>query len=431
MGAKGAYKQFYFLLFFSFLLSMRLWIGWDGRAALFNYIICSFLILLYISGRIRLAITIRHVVAFLLFFLAHVITQKSPNFYVILFLAIQDIPVLFILSLDDKRKVECLEYITKYLSIILIPGIVLFTLLNMVDFPPLNTICLDSADIGIKEDSYLYRYNYIFFEPSAYSRDIDLYGYLRFNGPFSEPGHLGMICAFLLYANQFDFKKKKYLWILVLSIVLSLSLAGYVLAFLGFILVKFYEGKISLPRLVILSLIIGGIYYGSTSYNNGDNILNNVIFSRLQYDAELGISGNNRASGLLYDYYLYMMQGDTHAMLYGYDAETIKMLTESGGRGTGFVYWMVLYGIVGIVTVAAFYVYLLLTSKNRKFAILSFIMICLMFVQRSYPFWSSWVIIYVYGIALAERRNSLVERQRESGVTINNKKVNETERFFI
>lgn len=415
-NTNGAYSFCYFLLFFSFLLSMKIWIGWDGRSTSFNYIISFFLIGLFTIGKVRLVLSKRNIISFLLILLAQVIIQKSTNVFLIVFLAIQDIPLLFILCLDDNRKVECLEYITKYYAYILIPGIIIFLLLSVVDFPPLNVLCTDSESVGLKEYSYLFRRNYIFYEPSdnVWSGGI----FRRFNGPFHEPGHLGMMGAFLLFANQFDFKKKKHLWIIVLSVLFSLSLAGYVLAFMAFIMVRFYQGRIRLSRLLLFAFLVGGVYLGATFYNGGDNTLNNAIFSRLQYDEETGnLSGDNRATELMIDYYLYM-QSDMNTLLHGYDTATVEMMEEKGGRGVGFIYWMVLHGIIGVLAAAAFYVFFMLSSNNKKFAVLSFVMICLMFVQRSYPFWSSWIILYVYGIVLAERNASLELWERKKRVEL-------------
>lgn len=416
LNTKGAYSFCYFLLFFSFLLSMNLWIGWDGRSTYFNYIISFFLIVLYATGQINLVFSKRNIISFLLFLAAQIIIQKSTNVFLIAFLIIQDIPLLFILCLDDNRKVECLEYITKYFAYIVIPGIFIYFLLLIIDIPSLGTICVDSESVGLKEDSYLYRMNYVFYEPPAFS-SFSGSGFRRFNGPFHEPGHLGMMSAFLLFANQFDFKKKRHLWVIVLSIILSLSLAGYVLAFMGFIMIRFYQGKIRLARLLLFAFLFGVVYLGAMFYNGGDNTLNNAIFARLQYDESTGsISGDNRASDLMMDYYLYMMQGDMHTLLNGYDADTVEIMMEKGGRGVGFVYWMVLYGVIGVIAAAAFYLYFMLTSQERRYANLSFVMICLMFVQRSYPFWTSWVILYVYGIALAERISLFGKRQRIESV---------------
>ncbi len=58
--------------------------------------------------------------------------------------------------------------------------------------------------------------------------------FYRFNGPFLEPGHLSMIVAILLYANKYDFKNNRYLWVLLVTIVLSFGLAGYVITIIGF-----------------------------------------------------------------------------------------------------------------------------------------------------------------------------------------------------
>jgi hypothetical protein len=233
--------------------------------------------------------------------------------------------------------------------------------------------------------------NFIFYvEPTSINY------YWRFNGPFLEPGHLGMMSAFLLLATGFDLGKRDT-WILVVATLMSLSLAGYVLAFVAFLFCRFHQGKISLQYVVLYLFVMLLFYLYGTFYDGGDNIINEKIFSRLEADEDRGFTGNNRVFGQIPLYYE-MMWSDTKTMLFGYGRETMKWLAETGSRGTGFTMWMVSHGIVGTVLSMLFYLVYSLFSKNKLFAFLSFAFVCMVFWQRSYPFWFSWVICYVYGI---------------------------------
>ena len=129
---------------------------------------------------------------------------------------------------------------------------------------------------------------------------------IRFCSVFLEPGYLGTMLSFLLYVGRFNFEKK-YNIVFLVALILTLSLAGFVIAALGWTLVKIQEGK-SVKRLLQIVCVLGFIYYFGINYNGGNNIFNNQILSRLQYDKENGISGNNRTSHMTDDYFDYYMQ---------------------------------------------------------------------------------------------------------------------------
>ena len=135
-----------------------------------------------------------------------------------------------------------------------------------------------------------------------------------------------------------------------------------------------------------------GIYY-----NNGDNLLYNEIFSRLEFDKEKGFTGNNRVSDMVDIYYVALWL-DTHTLLWGYPKNTMDWLMENGAKGTGFFMSMCMYGRVGTILSVLFYVVYAIMCKTKKYAILCLVFVLLMFWQRSYPLWSSWIICFIYGI---------------------------------
>lgn len=65
---------------------------------------------------------------------------------------------------------------------------------------------------------------------------------------------------------------------------------------------------------------------GGISYNGGRNVLNEKILSRLQYDEDKGISGNNRTSHLADAYFeQYTNNGQ---ILFGVGNQTIRKSME-------------------------------------------------------------------------------------------------------
>ena len=231
----------------------------------------------------------------------------------------------------------------------MIPSIIAWLLFLSAGLPSIGQIWYTTRE-SLHAPWYLLRNNHVFLITYVL-RETD-----RFNGYFIEPGHLGMMGAFLLYADGFDFKKKTSWVILVL---LTLSLSGYVLLFVGFLFAKYERKEISLKFVLFIGILILAVYLFGTFYNEGDNALNERILSRLEYDEERGIEGNNRAHGEIPLYFAKMFS-DWHLILFGYDKGLILDLAEEGSRGTGMQYFMVCHGLIGVIfSFSPYLVYLL------------------------------------------------------------------------
>lgn len=395
-----ARKLLYSLFFLSFLLSMHFWFGWEGRAKYINWIIAILSLSAIYVGKIKLCFSFRNIGMFLLVLLAHILALYSFGYSSILFFLIY----FLIICLNDSDKIRCLQFITKWFGYLMIPSLIFYGLFFITDLPSFGIQRANLNDWAI-EKGYGVCQNYLFYMRSP----IESYK-IRFNGPFLEPGHVGMIAAFLLLVNQFDFKRKG-MWPILIAIIFTLSLAGYVLAFLSFLMILFYKKKIQLKYLLIYSFLFLVVYLFGMYYNGGDNILYEKIFSRLETDNEKGFTGNNRVFGLI-DIYFAALWNDTQTMLWGYSKEIMEWLAENNSRGTGYIMWMCQHGIIGTIAVALIYIFNFIYSKARLFAGICLIFVVLMFWQRSYPFWTSWIICYVYGIASEE--NNLIRKANEN-----------------
>lgn len=387
------YRQFLYSLFFlSFLLSMYLWLGWEGRAKYINWGIGILSLATIYLGRINLNFSFQNVGMFLLIVIAHILNLYSFGYSSILYF----LPYLLIICLNDPDKIRCLRFITKWFGYLMIPSLIVYGLFFVTDLPSFGIQRANLNDWAL-EKGYGVCQNYMFYMRSSFE------GYaIRFNGPFLEPGHVGMICAFLLFVNKFNFKMK-IMWMIFIAMIFTLSLAGYLLTFISFIIILFYDRKIQIKHLLLYLFLFFVIYYIAIYYNGGDNILYEKIFSRLETDSEKGFAGNNRVFGLI-DVYFAALWNDPHTMLWGYPKETMEWLADNNSRGTGYIMWMCRHGIIGTIAVSVIYIFYFLYSKAKRFAGLCLIFIVLMFWQRSYPFWSSWFICFVYGIVSEENR---------------------------
>lgn len=380
----------YFCIFCQFVISMGMWIGWDGRKPYLQFFLFLLSIYFLYSNRVKLNSNVRNVLTWLTFSFAYICVYGF-SIGSLLFLCF---PAYIIILLNDEDRIRCFKYIFKWFAMLMIPSIIAWLLFLSVGLPSIGQIWLTTGDT-LQPLWYVLHNNHIFLTTYAL-RETE-----RFNSYFIEPGHLGMMGAFLLYADGFDFKKKTS-WVIFISVILTFSLAGYVLLFMGFLFAKYEKKEIGLKFVLFFGILILLVYLFGTFYNGGENFLNEKIFSRLEYDEERGIVGNNRARGEIPLYFAKMFS-DWHLILFGYDYVFLKDLAEDGSRGTGMQYFMVCHGLIGVIFSFSSYLVYLLCTKNKKFAILLFIYIILLLLQRSYWHWYAWVICYIYGIAMREK----------------------------
>ena len=212
-----------------------------------------------------------------------------------------------------------------------------------------------------------------------------------------------MIGAFLLYANDYNLKNKKSIIILI-SVLASMSLAGWMLAFIGFILNLFSKRKIKFSRLLLYVILLLSFIQVGKNYNSGNNVINERILSRLEYDESKGFTGNNRNSMLIAQIASELWSGDIKTILFGYNKRYFMQFEEWELIGSGFDKFLVHHGLLGVLLVLSFYMYTIASARNKKFALLFFIFVLFSFWQRCYALWFSWIICFYYSSVLSDRK---------------------------
>lgn len=284
---------------------------------------------------------------------------------------------IIVYYMDDEAKKLILRRITIWFSVLVAISLAAYIINIFKPLPSYGTL--------VKMDGYRWDFqNYLFFLlPGEY------WNFARFSGPFAEPGHLAIACVFLMYANRLDFKHCKELWILLAATIMSYSLAGYVL--LLFSLVLKLKAKYTI---LLIILLIGSYTYVSEIWENGHNPVNELILKRLEYSEQKGIKGNNRFEGNTNERFsVWMRQGD---LIKGFGiSEYTKLMTSTSLGGAGFKIYIIQYGLIGLLLIAAIYLTLALNARNRRFALSYFALIAICFIQRTYPLWMCWLIPYV------------------------------------
>ena len=288
-----------------------------------------------------------------------------------------------LLRISDKEKAYVLSFCTQGLSILLVISMSAYLLWWLNPYSDFGVI----SPPGTVNDYYNY-HNYIFFIVG------EIYTF-RFSSVFKEPGHLAMILSFFIYANKFDFKKPSF-WIFVVAIIISFSLAGYILVVLGFVLYCFSTHNLQRNFRYIFSvlLIVFVFYEISINYNKGNNLVNNLIIERLTLDEEKGITGNNRTTDytkIIYDKMFY--SGD---LLTGLEASKVRSYMKSQTiHGAGYYIFVIQKGFLGLIIIFVCYFLVAIGATNRRFMFIMLIFYGLAFIQRAYPLWASWIIPFI------------------------------------
>lgn len=299
-------------------------------------------------------------------------------------------PILVVAS--DQEHVEGhLEFLAKGLAYIFIPGVILYIVSQFVFIPgPL-------IQKG-QSTSYIFT-NQIFQIVNIYGDRVS-----RFSSVFLEPGYLGAMLSFVLFALKYDFSKW-YNKILLLALLVSFSLTGYLVTLFGYTISLLTERR-SLMRIVVFASIIIVAYNISLVYNNGDNYINNRIIARLEYDEEKGIVGNNRiGEGTEFYYDKAIRDGDIWMGLGAKKVESINAgSSESGNyntniRGAGYKVYFVTYGVISALFFLLFYFFIAKACTRRLSIIYSALsLVIIMFIPQSVPQSTSWIYPYILGI---------------------------------
>lgn len=296
------------------------------------------------------------------------------------------LPALLIFVVDRDFQLETLKFVTKWFSIFLGIGLVMFIINIVVPLPHTEFSIPDHSFYGEFDNFFFFLHNRGELQATANSIIS------RFCGPFLEPGHMALVCTLLLFANRYKMKEQPLLWILVAATILSFSLAGYVIMAVSLMLLKIRN---LVSMITIVSAFLGvWIFFGSI-YNDGDNVVNNLILSRLEMDESKGIAGNNRTSTRTDYFYRQVIKENRH--WYGvrtWDKYAYKI------EGSGYKIFILHNGVIGIAFIFLLYLLLIAPKSNRRYAISFLFLMVIVFIQRSYPFWYSWLFSYVAGIGI-------------------------------
>lgn len=219
----------------------------------------------------------------------------------------------------------------------------------------------------------------------------------RFQSIFVEPGHLGTMTALLLF-TQFGKWRRWYNVSLLIATFISFSLAAYGILVPAIFLSLWIKGRQVLKKGLYAVVILASITTASFFYNDGDNLLHDLIMIRLEIeDGEL--AGDNRVSD--------NFKADYESLLQSSDVLTGRERDKDVFGNSGYRVFIYDYGLIGLALLIIFYVTTMYDPRHKKEFISVLIIAALNFIIRGNILQFS-IFISLYQIA----KNSLESKQR-------------------
>ena len=161
-------------------------------------------------------------------------------------------------------------WFSKIMGAMLIPSLLAF-FLYLVNIP------LPNGNTQFGDNFYTFS-NYYFFLID----DGQLFSFFpRFQSVFPEPLYLGSTCALLLMTQRGKWKKW-YNIVMLVALLFSFSLSAYVYITAIVFLNLWIKRKKIVAKAIAVVLLIGSVIGGSFFYNQGDNLIHNLIVLRLE-----------------------------------------------------------------------------------------------------------------------------------------------------
>ena len=208
-----------------------------------------------------------------------------------------------------------------------------------------------------------------------------------------------------IHIGGYNFKKYKISYILLLALFLTFSLAGWLIASLGFLLHKLGNNKLRFYWVSLILIFLLAFVSFFKSYNGGDNIVNNVMLERLQAsETEYTIiSGYNRSSASLREYFwndflysenIWLGRPD-YLHYFGYEETMISDWTA----------FVIRHGWIGLVSFILFVVYYPLCSHKKKYALTTYSILYLLIFSQTIFLVFGYMYLTVYSLGCSEIMN--------------------------
>lgn len=312
-------------------------------------------------------------------------TRGNFNSYIGILLLI--IPLVFVIFLKPCYKKTILYYFDKFFSITISVSLAAWTLYL----------------VGIPLPHYSFDWNFYSFENYYFflkiQDAISFYAFPRFQFVFIEPGYFGCLCVILIYIRQYNFRQWQTI-LYVVALVLSYSLAGYLLFFFGMIPFMLKRGTSKMKYVGIFSIF--ALLFVYLVFQTGDNVFSSMFEYRLQFEGG-SMSHYNRTSDVFENWWrsFFLHEGD---FLWG-NNDIIKNKFGDVLVGVDLRVYIARFGVLPLI----FYFGSMFVYYKAYKSIFSFfyLLLFVIFYYRGYTvmFYMGFPMLYVLGTSgLKERK---------------------------
>lgn len=367
------------------LCSMKPWFVWDNPAILYILIIFFILTRLPFARRINKNHCVLLILCFILYTVVDVPHINDAKRFVEYIFRHFICTSLVILLLSEEKASLVKIFINFYAGVLLFSTIIyVLVILGMPIY---------SYQVSINDPYYSWGFSNSLF----LILPITSFPFPRFQSIFLEPGHLGMISSLMLYMIRYNMRSWQGI-IIFLSSLLSMSLAAYMLLFLGMVIYKLSFGNL-LKTITFLLMILMTCTMAYNFFPN--SYFSQAILLRLEYDEDKGFKGNNRISEDFEYYYNNKFYKTEHVLL-GIGGDNISTISGEGGNSSYKVF-IVQYGILGLVVLSVFFFVIVWYSKSSFVRGLLLLYVA-SFWQRPYALWEVELFLFI-SIALLAKQN--------------------------
>lgn len=361
-----------------FVISMYPWFLWNISPILICFVGAVSSILFYIFNRKYFSLERRYLLPNILLLISFVFYAKGFTFLGFIEQILVFLNIFILLNLKKDIKKIVFDFLTKGIAIIIGVSLIYYVVHLLGVHLPYTPISM--SELGYTGDNY-----YLFVESPH------LGNFCRFRSIFAEPGHLTMGLIPILFANRFNLKNR-YVFILLIAQLFTLSLAGYIALFIGLLFYSFSNSiNKKYPRTILISLFFVSIFFiGKISIDNPFYLL---IIARLEYDDSKGnIAGYNRTDE--YGDYVYNSFVSSPMLLWG-EGANLNNIVEGVA---GYKVYLIRFGLLSVLFVLMFY--LSICYSHRQYDVIAFfILLLFMLYQNAYPFWFCFVFGYILGVS--------------------------------
>lgn len=300
------------------------------------------------------------------------------------------IPIFFVFSLITDVKAEILVFLTKAFSVLLLISVTAWILF-------LLGVSLPSSEISYNDGQYYYSNFYLFLE-----NKIGVTIFPRFSSVFLEPGYISLLIILFLYLNEFRVMR----WdgaVLFVSLILTFSLAGYLVFIISYVAYQLRNSKMALIYLSLMGLLGFAGHAFFTTYAGGNNPVNQLIFTRLAVE-DGKIVGYNRTKDWFDEYYKRFMKSDDVFFGVGVDAIDLE-------SNVGYKAYLVLHGVFGLALLVAAFASPLKFNRTYNAFILFMLYVIIFMRGHHIIYWFGFLLIYACAISLPRNWREVYENK--------------------